>query len=576
MAEQENYRSQLKRLGVLMHGPVSVFAAQMERNGIRANSERLKFLMTDASPILMRQRDIEKELYALPSVQRANHRLLEQNKKVENMVGVWGSKKKEPWLFHINRQASKEMLYIEQLKLEAGLTAKGKPSIDKGFYERHKGIKEVDLLSEWTELDKLRGTYIEGIYKLIQQHPDMRDGRVRAQFNFHSTATSRTSSERPNMQNIPKGKTTSAKAIKSLYVVDSGYLMVCADYSQAEVRWLAEITKDQNLLRAFTIAEQVRLEYDRNPSPENAKRLKFEGDFHYQTASQIFKKTVYEVSSEERGRAKAIVFGLIYGMSSFGLSARLSISQDEAKRYQEMFLSQFPQAREWLEWIEREGFKSGYVTSPIGRRRHLVSNYLLAGANDIYMPYGAEERTISDLGKYKLYEDRVCRNAPIQSIASDTNLMACIQIQQYINQNKRDWRLINIVHDSIMAEIPFGEVGQYMEVANSIMTNPDIFNGFGIRLAVPFRADFTIGLSWGQQFDVTVSESCELECKSCGKKRPESRPPKNRRCEECGSTDVELQLVSGPLPSILGFLAKRYKAAAAPIPSSDLGSASAL
>jgi DNA polymerase-1 len=571
VAEQENYKAQLKRLGVLMHGPVSVFTAQMERNGIRANSERLKFLMTDASPILMRQRDIEKELYALPTVQKANHLLLEQNKKVENMVGVWGNRKREPWLFHINRQASKEALYIKQLGLEAGLTAKGHPSIDKSFYERHKGVKEVDLLSEWTELDKLRGTYIEGIYKLIQQHPDMRDGRVRAQFNFHSTTTSRTSSEQPNMQNIPKGKTTSAKAIKSLYVVDPGYLMVCADYSQAEVRWLAEITKDQFLIGAFKNAEQVQQEYLRNPTPENAKRLKYEGDFHRQTAAKILGKKLQEVTDLERGQAKAIVFGLVYGMSAFGLAARLGISKEKAEVFLTSFMNQFPQARDWLEWIEREGFREGFVTSPIGRRRHLVSNYLLASANDIYMPFRGDERTMSDLGKFKLYEDRVCRNAPIQSIASDTNLMACIQIQQHINQYQRDWRLINIVHDSIMAEIPFREVGQYIEVANGIMTNPDIFKDFGIRLTVPFRADFTVGLNWGQQFDLTVSESCELVCKVCGKKRPESRRPKNPRCEACGSTDIEMQLVNGPLSSVLSYLEHRYKASTAPTPSTDLG-----
>jgi uracil-DNA glycosylase family 4 len=572
VAEQENYRAQLKRLGILMHGPVSVFAAQMERNGIRANAKQLRFLMTDASPILIRQRDIEKELYALPSVQQANHKLLEQNRKVSNMVGVWGSKKRDPWLFHINRQASKEALYIDLLNLEAGETAKGRPSIDKAFYEKHKGILEVDLLSEWTELDKLRGTYIEGIYKLIQQHPDMRDGRVRAQFNFHTTATSRTSSEQPNMQNIPKGKTRSAKEIKSLYMVDPGFLMVCADYSQAEVRWLAEITKDQNLLRAFRVTEQVKREYDLNPTPENALRLTFEGDFHYQTASQIFSKPPSQVSKDERNKTKAIVFGLIYGMSSFGLAARLGITQDEAKKYQEMFLNQFPEARTWLEWIEREGFREGFVTSPIGRRRHLVSSYLLTNASDLYLPYG-DGRTMSDLGKYKQYEDRACRNAPIQSIASDTNLMACIQLQQYIQQHQRNWRLINIVHDSIMAEIPFHEVGQYIEVANGIMTSPSIFKEFGFELTVPFRADFTVGLDWGHQYDLTVQEACELYCRQCSEKRSESRPPKNRRCEACGSTDVELQLVNGPLATVLNYLARRYGADASPVLTADLGTA---
>jgi hypothetical protein len=124
-----------------------------------------------------------------------------------------------------------------------------------------------------------------------------------------------------------------------------------------------------------------------------------------------------------------------------------------------------------------------------------------------------------------------------------------------------------------MAEIPFHEVGQYIEVANGIMTSPSIFKEFGFELTVPFRADFTVGLDWGHQYDLTVQEACELYCRQCSEKRSESRPPKNRRCEACGSTDVELQLVNGPLATVLNYLARRYGADASPVLTADLGTA---
>lgn len=568
MADLDGYKERLKLLGIHMHGPVSVYAAQMERNGVRADTEQLRFLMTDASPILKRQREIERTLYARETTKMANKMLLGDNKRTAGMVGIWGSKKSDPWLFHINKQASKEALYLKVLNLKAGQTAKGKASIDKTFYEKNKGVVEVDLLAEWTELDKLRGTYIEGIYKLIQTHKDMRDGRVRAQFTFHNTATSRTASEQPNMQNIPKGKTSSAKAIKSLYIVDPMHVMVCADYSQAEVRWLAEVTQDPNLIRAFKNVERVQAEYARNPTKENEIRLAQEGDFHRQTAAQLLGKQPHEVTDMERGAAKAIVFGLIYGMSAFGLSNRLGISRQEAEAYQNKFLNQFPKAREWLERIEAEGFAAGYVESPIGRRRHLVSNYIL-GRESPYMGDSGDgqRRMVSDVGQYKFYEDRVCRNAPIQSIASDTNLMACIRIQNYILDHNKKWRLINIVHDSIIAEVPFDEVEEYIAVANRIMSDPDIFKAFGIRLDVPFRADFTVGPNWGVQYDVDVVESCNLVCSDCKKKRKVKRPVRNRRCEDCGSTNVEIALSKGPIKTVLGYMRKTYgyKTAAAAV-----------
>jgi len=559
VADTEGYKDTLKRLGMRLQGRASAFAAQMERNGNRVNVDRIKFLMTPKSPILQRQRKIEESLYELETVKKANQLIISEDKKIQGLDGIWGSRKAAPWSFHINKQKSKMALYIDVLGLEAELTSTGRPSIGKAFFDKHKGVLEVDFLAEWSALDKLRGTYIEGIYKLLQQHPDMRDGRIRARYNFHLTATARTSCDSPNMQNVPKGKTEMARAIKGLYVTDQGYVLVCADYSQAEVRWLAEMTGDKNLISAFRNVALAQEAYKKNPTKENFIILMMEGDFHRQTAAQIFGKKPQDVTSEERNAAKAIVFGLIYGMSAFGLSSRLGISYNAAEAYQEKFLSQFPDARKWLSWIETQGFEKGYVESPVGRRRHLVSHFVLGEDNEYLYNEEKDNRYLTDVGKYKRYEDRVCRNAPIQSVASDTNLMACINIQERILDQKKDWRLINIVHDSIIAEVPFPEVEEYIKVVDTIMTDPQMLKDFDIEFQVPFKADFTIGPNWGTQIDIDILEEYIVICRDCGAKRTETSWPSNKRCEECGSRSVLIEVSKGPLDKALKYLDARYK-----------------
>jgi uracil-DNA glycosylase family 4 len=561
LAQQDGYADTLRRLGLTLHGPVSMFAAHMERNGIRADKEQLRGLMRRDSPIVGRQADIEGELHSMDSVKTANQVMLRSNVRTRGMRGIWGGAQKDPWLFHINKPDAKKALFMDTLHLSAKTTAKGKPSFDKGFYGENKEVREVQLISEWTALDKLRGTYVDSIFKMLQTNPDMRDGRVRANFNFHTTATSRTSSDRPNMQNIPKGKTPTALAVKSVYAVDPGNLMICADYSQAEVRWLAQITGDPFLKKAFEAVAAVQQAYIDNPTPENFERLMKEGDFHRQTAAIILQKPAQDITDMERGKAKAIVFGLIYGMSVFGLAERLKITKEEAQAFQDTFLNQFPQAREWLSYIEGAGLKQGYVESPIGRRRHLSSGFLINDDNQFFEfqdAQGGNRRTPTEIGKRKSYEDRVCRNAPIQSIASDTNLMACINIQRYIEDHNKPWRLINIVHDSIIAEVPWEDTREYVEVINRIMVDPELFKAFGVSMTIPFVADFTLGPNWGEQVDVGIDSKYGVVCNDCSKDRKETEWPQNKRCEECGSTNVTVELRKGPLDLVLRYLSHRF------------------
>lgn len=545
----EGYSDTLRRLGRNLHGPISIFAAWMEYNGIRADKEQLRFFRSTLSPILTRQADIIAELHALPTTIEANALLSSKQKRAKGLRPLF--QKKAPWLFSISKKSAKIALFFDVLKLEWDQVTDvtKEPKVNKEFYEAWKGTHEVDLVAEWAALDKLRGTYIEGVYKLLANHPDMRDGRVRGNLNYTLAVSSRSSFSDPNMQNVPaRGKF--AKTIKNLYTVDEGYVLVCADYSQAEIRWLAEISGDERLLNAYLRAQKAKQEYLKDPTEENKRQFLIEGDFHRQTAAKIFKKKPEDITDLERYRAKEVLFGIIYGMRKFGLSRRLKISVSKAAEYIKTFLDQFPQARDWLFSVEEEGFQQGFVESPIGRRRHMVSNLLLDGMN--------QRRMTKNLRSHKGYEDRACRNSPIQSIASDMNLLACSKIHEYTYRNKKDWRIVNVVHDSIMAEIPFPEVLEYIQVAEEIMTDPDIFSGFGIRVNVPLEADFTIGKRWGDQLEVALIEKWALSCKECGKVRESAERPRNKRCEECGAKNVSIRILSGQLQKLLRVLDKRH------------------
>ena len=584
-ARKENYVKTLKRLHRVLKGPASVFAAQLERNGIRVNKSQIRFLRSDKSPILTRISEIEEELYTLPSCKKANELLLEEESRVKGMRPIFQA----PWLFKLSKPRAKEILYLDVLDLKpVSHTAKGKPQINKGFYEEHVGIPEVDLMAEWSGLDQIRGTYVEGLYKRLQSDPDMRDGRVRGNLILGTTKTGRTSFQNPNMQNIPKGKTEHAKGIKRLYVAAPGRLLICMDYSQAEVRWMAQIANDSGLINAFAQVQEIVDEFLKNPTKENAIRLATEGDFHKRTASQAFQIPLIDVGKNERNAAKSIMFGNIYGRGDQALATALGKTIDEAREFKKKFFGQFPEASEWLKRIEIQGYKNGYVESPIGQRRHLITSFLLDSGFEKRVAAAEKDRLrveklrakgqkayrktyLNDSDRdwlgFRGYERRISRNSPIQSEASDMNLLACVGISRYIEKHKKDWWLCNVVHDSIIADIPFEEAEEYAEVAQNIMEDGNLFKPFGFTPDVKFVSDVSVGVNWGDQFDVSPVKTWDLFCPRC-KKRTEKKGKKYKskevfikrpkKCPDCGSKKHKCTFTAGPLPFILKKLDKQH------------------
>lgn len=551
-AKAEHYGKNLRNLSFHLQGGVARFLSEMERNGLRADKKQVVALASNDSEIVARQKVLLQNFYAMDSVKEANKRILAR--KDIPTKGIWGevggSAAPGLQVFQIGEKISQQTLFFDVLDLApAKINRKtGSKSVGKEFFEKHEGVPEIDLFADYMKLQKIRTTYIESIHKFLQTDPDMRDQRIRPHFKPTGTITGRLSSSEPNMLNVPsRSKDAAAKAIKRLYIVDPGYVLVCADYSQAEVRWLAEATQDPSLIEAFCSAYAAKQACRINPTKENRIKSKLYGDFHRHTASMIHGIPLDKVTKEQRTATKAIVFGIVYGMSAQGLAQRLKITIREAEAFMDSFFARFPQAKQWLDDMETSGYNDGLVLSPIGRRK-LVTSKLILG-NDDPAQYPEHLRYLKS---HRNHELRVCRNAPIQGVASDTNLLACCTLLDHILDHKLDWRIINTVYDSIMIEVPFVDARACVETAQGIMEDPKLFAPFGVKPRVPFAADFSAGITWGDQLDIAYDEEAwEVKCQDCGKVRVEEAEPKNRRCEECGSKQVRKSIVTGTLDQVM-------------------------
>lgn len=568
-AEHDGYEA-FETISKEFYGTVSPMFAQMERNGIRADIDKFRYHLNYHGPLISRMRELLVILYKSPNCQEANHRLLAKEAKTEDMKGaLWGNKQRDnsTWIFDISKTHHKQLLFIEIMGLQAvSFTEKLKhPRIDQAFIAKHQKIREVSLFNEWSALQKLVSTYIRGPYDKLTENPDMEDGRMRTTYHVGGTRTGRIASSDPNMLNIPKKKnrTESAQIIKQLYATDPGHVMIIADYSQAEVRWLAQYSEDPFLIKSFTEAYYVAQECWKNPTPEMLLRAKTEGDFHTLNAAKINNKRPQDVIKEERDQAKAVVFGIIYGQGPGGLARNLGITVVAAKDYIASFFSTFTKVESFLNSLVEEGISQGRVFSPIGRRK-TISTALLLGKEHVPSYYDDEvpEEDRDPRGSFSAYEGRTSRNAPIQGVASDMNLMACVAIQKYIVKYGKKWRLINTVYDSIMAEVPFTEVAEYYQVAKGIMEDPALMQPLGVRAKLPFASDFSLGVNWSDQLDIEPGETWEISCNVCSKKRTEPQLPTDRRCEECGSQNVGRRIVKGPLLQLLHQLDRDYRLSA--------------
>ena len=304
--------------------------------------------------------------------------------------------------------------------------------------ERHPSIPEI---IKFRKLAKLKSTYLDGLGKLIGA-----DGRVHTNFNQTVTATGRLSSSDPNLQNIPV-RTDDGREIRALFVPGEGYdCILSADYSQIELRLLAHMSGDENLIDAFKNGQ----------------------DIHARTASEVFDVPIEEVTPELRRKAKAVNFGIIYGMSVFGLAQDLHISRQEAGEYIMRYFERYPGVKEFLDATVAQAHLHGYVMTMFGRRRAL---------------YGINSLNFN----LRSVAERMAMNTPIQGSAADVIKMAMIRTEE--NLRGFDSRVIIQVHDELVVETKKSELAEVEKILRDSMENV-------VELAVPLTVDVHSAENW--------------------------------------------------------------------------------
>ena len=363
--------------------------------------------------------------------------------KIQEITGRTGER-----ALNLNSPKQLSELLFNELKLPTQTKTKTGFSTDASVLEILAPMHPVPkLILEHRELAKLLGTYIDPL-------PNLRDpktGRIHGSFHQAVTATGRLSGSDPNLQNIPV-RTLQGQKIRRAFIPSPGNVLVTADYSQVELRLLAEMSGDPELVRSFQAGEDV----------------------HRRTASEIFHVSVDAVTSQQRGVAKAINFGLMYGKSAFGLAAELGISRTEAKDYITRYFDRFRGVKNYLDTVIIEAGERGSVSTLLGRRRILRD---IRSSNPAVRA-GAE---------------RLAMNTPIQGTAADLMKCGMIRVQEGLKRLGGKARMIIQVHDEVVIDCPREEVGSVRSVVVEALEHA--FDGF-VKVSVPLSVNVEIGDNW--------------------------------------------------------------------------------
>lgn len=383
----------------------------MEKNGVKVEAEALKLYGDQLGDKIV---ELEKEIY-----EDANE------------------------TFNINSPKQLGVVLFENMKIPGGRKTKTGYSTAADVLEKlAPEYPIVAKILEYRQLTKLKSTYADGLAGYIQE-----DGRIHGKFNQTVTATGRISSTEPNLQNIPV-RVELGRMIRKVFVPEEGYVFVDADYSQIELRVLAHCSGDEQLIKAY----------------------REEADIHRITASQVFHVPFDEVTDLQRRNAKAVNFGIVYGISSFGLSQDLSITRKEAAKYIEDYFHTYPGIKAFLDDAVAHAKENGYVKTLFGRRRPVPE---LASSNFMQRSFG----------------ERVAMNAPIQGTAADIMKIAMIGVNKRLKEQKLKSRLVLQVHDELLIEAHHAEIDIVKEILREEMEQ-------AASLDVPLEIDMHTGNNW--------------------------------------------------------------------------------
>ena len=396
-----------------MELPVSDILARMEIQGIRVDKERLVEMGVEFEA---RLKEIEQEIYELAGEE-----------------------------FNINSTKQLGVILFEKMGLPVIKKTKTGYSTAVDVLEKlaHQA-PIVELILEYRQLAKLNSTYVEGLQAYIQE-----DGKIHTRFVQNLTQTGRLSSVDPNLQNIPI-RTQEGRRIRYAFLPEhDDWKILSSDYSQIELRVLAHIAGDKHMIEAF----------------------KNNVDIHTNTAMRVFGITnPDDVTSEMRRQAKAVNFGIVYGISDYGLSQNLNISRKRAKEFIDRYLEEFQGVKDFMESVVKEAREKDYVETLFHRRRYLP---------DIH----------SSNFNLRSFAERTAMNSPIQGSAADILKMAMIELDREMRERKFKANLLLQVHDELIFEVPQDELESLQSLVEEVMEN-------AVSLKVPLRADSNVGDNW--------------------------------------------------------------------------------
>lgn len=401
----------MEELYEAMEMPLVFTLFSMEQAGVQVEAEELK-IYGDA--LAVRIEELEKEIY-----QEAGEE------------------------FNINSPKQLGVILFEKMGMKGGKKTKTGYSTSADVLEKlapeHPVVSHI---LEYRQLTKLKSTYADGLAAYIGS-----DQRIHTTFQQTITATGRLSSVEPNLQNIPI-RMELGRLIRKVFVPAKGYTLLDADYSQIELRVLAHMSGDENLIQAYQEAQ----------------------DIHRLTASQVFHIPFDEVTDLQRRNAKAVNFGIVYGISSFGLSQDLSITRKEAQDYIQKYFETYPKIKEFLDGCVKDAKEKGYVATMFGRRRQVPE---LKSSNFMQRSFG----------------ERVAMNAPIQGTAADIIKIAMVRVDRRLKEEGLRSRLLLQVHDELLVETHLEEIEQVKKILSEEMHG-------AARLSVPLEIDMKQGDNW--------------------------------------------------------------------------------
>jgi len=373
-------------------------------------------------------------------LRRLSHQLGEDLIKLETQIyNAVGHR------FNINSPQQLSTVLFEELNLPKSRKTTGGYSTDAAILEELRPAHPViGLILDYRQLSKLKSTYIDALPGLINP----KTGRVHTSFNQTRTTTGRLSSSDPNLQNIPV-RTPLGKQIRQAFIAPEGSLLLSADYSQIDLRALAHLSQDQTLIEAFRRDE----------------------DIHTATASQLFNVEPSKVTPDMRRLAKTVNFGIIYGMSEYGLEQATELSREEAARFIAAYFEKRPRVKAYLEETKQTARTQGYVQTLLGRRRYIPE-------------INSSNRNIRESA------ERMAINMPVQGTSADIIKVAMVRIDEELQHQKLHARMLLQVHDELIFEVPESEIDITRDLVVNIMSN-------AVSLSVPLKVDIKQGKTWG-------------------------------------------------------------------------------